>query len=76
MKMGLGSGDFDYPSLKKLLDNTTAEVLLPGDGEEYEKSIERWSEHCIKQAVRSPSSVFLYKCFCIMFTHLYEQRLL
>lgn len=74
--MGLGSRDFDYPSLKKLLDNTTAEVLFPDDGEEYEKSIERWSEHCIKRAVRSPSSAFLYKSFYIMFPYLYEQRLL
>ena len=53
------SGNFDYPSLKELLKDTTAEVLLPGDGEEYEKSIERWSEHCIKRAVGLPDFVYL-----------------
>jgi hypothetical protein len=42
---------FDYSSLKELLKGTTAEVLLPNDGEEYEKSIQRWSEHCTKRAV-------------------------
>jgi hypothetical protein len=47
-KMGI---DFDFASLKLLLKGTTAEVLLPGDGEKYEKSVERWSEHCIKRAV-------------------------
>jgi hypothetical protein len=52
--MVLQSANFDYPSLKKLLENTTADVLLAGDGEEYEKSIERWSEHCIKRAVCFP----------------------
>jgi FAD/FMN-containing dehydrogenase len=54
-----GSGKFDYPSLKELLKDTTAEVLLPGDGEEYEKSIERWSEHCIKRAVSLPDYIYL-----------------
>jgi len=43
--------DYDYSSLKKVLSDTSAKVLLPGDGQEYEKSIERWSEHCIKRAV-------------------------
>ncbi|KAF2034465.1 FAD-binding domain-containing protein [Setomelanomma holmii] len=47
--MGLAS-TFDYASLKDLLKDTHAEVLLPGDGQKYEKSIERWSEHCIKRA--------------------------
>jgi hypothetical protein len=42
---------FDYASLKDLLKETNAEVLLPGDGAEYEKSIERWGEQCIKRAV-------------------------
>jgi len=43
--------NYDYSSLKEVLSNTSAKVLLPGDGQEYEKSIERWSEHCIKRAV-------------------------
>jgi hypothetical protein len=47
-KMGV---DFDFASLKLSLKGTTAEALLPSDGEKYEKSIERWSEHCIKRAV-------------------------
>jgi hypothetical protein len=42
---------FDYASLKELLKDTNAEVLLPGDGPKYEKSIERWGEQCIKRAV-------------------------
>jgi hypothetical protein len=42
---------FDYASLQELLKNAKAEVLLPDDGEKYEKSIERWSELCIKRAV-------------------------
>ncbi|KAH7079307.1 hypothetical protein BKA63DRAFT_263438 [Paraphoma chrysanthemicola] len=41
---------FDYSSLKNLLKDSKAEVLLPEDGAKYEKSIERWSEHCIKRA--------------------------
>ncbi|KAF2856528.1 FAD-binding domain-containing protein [Plenodomus tracheiphilus IPT5] len=41
---------FDYSSLKKLLEKTSAEVLLPNDGIAYEESIKRWSEHCIKRA--------------------------
>ncbi|KAF1947174.1 FAD-binding domain-containing protein [Clathrospora elynae] len=48
--MASGANSFDYSSLKELLKDTNAEVLLPGDGEVYEKSIERWSEHCIKRA--------------------------
>ncbi|EDU50298.1 FAD binding domain containing protein [Pyrenophora tritici-repentis Pt-1C-BFP] len=44
------SPDYDYSSLKEVLSDTSAKVLLPGDGQEYEKSIERWSEHCIKRA--------------------------
>jgi hypothetical protein len=43
--------NYDYASLKELLKNTNAEVLLPTDGEEYEKSIRSWSEHCVKRAV-------------------------
>jgi hypothetical protein len=46
---------FDYASLKELLKDTNAEVLLPGDGAKYEKSIERWGEQCIKRAVRTTS---------------------
>jgi hypothetical protein len=42
---------FDYASLKDLLKETNAEVLLPSDGAKYEKSIERWSEQSIKRAV-------------------------
>ena len=57
-----GSASFHYPSLKELLKDTTAEVLLPNDGEEYEKSIERWSEHCIKRAVSSPDSSISKPC--------------
>ncbi|KAH7078608.1 hypothetical protein FB567DRAFT_450324 [Paraphoma chrysanthemicola] len=41
---------FDYSSLKDFLKDSKAEVLLPEDGAKYEKSIERWSEHCIKRA--------------------------
>lgn len=48
--MGSAS-DFDYSSLKELLKDTNAEVLNPTDGPAYEKSIERWSENCIKRAV-------------------------
>jgi hypothetical protein len=44
---------FDYTSLKELLKDTNAEVLLQTDGAKYEKSIERWSEQSIKRAVSS-----------------------
>jgi hypothetical protein len=50
--------NFDYSSLKELLKDTNATVLLPTDGEEYEKSIERWSEHCIKRAVSLLNALF------------------
>jgi hypothetical protein len=43
---------FDYASLKDLLKDIKGDVLLPGDGANYEKSIERWGEQCIKRAVR------------------------
>lgn len=61
--MGSNPHSFDYASLKQLLKDTNAEVLLPGDGPAYEKSIERWSEHCIKRAaavvlVTSPNDIF------------------
>jgi hypothetical protein len=46
---------FDYASLKELLKDTNAEVLLPSDGSKYEKSIERWGEQCIKRAVSKAS---------------------
>ncbi|USP82809.1 hypothetical protein yc1106_10083 [Curvularia clavata] len=45
-----GSSNFDYSSLKELLKDTNAEILTPTDGAAYEKSIGRWSEHCIKRA--------------------------
>lgn len=51
MTLGKMGVDFDFASLKLLLKGTTAAVLCPGDGEKYEKSLERWSEHCIKRAV-------------------------
>jgi hypothetical protein len=51
--------NFKYGSLKELLKDTSAEVLLPSDGEEYEKSIRRWSEHCVKRAVSLFFSFFL-----------------
>ena len=70
------SGKFDYPSLKELLKDTTAEVLLPGDGEEYEKSIERWSEHCIKRAVSLPGYTYLQGRVYTGALHLYKERLL
>lgn len=49
-KMGSVSNNFEYSSLKKLLKDTSAEVLLPSDGAVYEESLIRWSEHCIKRA--------------------------
>jgi len=52
--------NFKYSSLKELLKDTNAEVLLPNDGEAYEKSIERWSEHCIKRAVSLSRLPYLY----------------
>ena len=70
------SGKFDYPSLKELLKDTTAEVLLPGDGEEYEKSIERWSEHCIKRAVSLPDYTYLKGHVYVGAMHLCKERLL
>jgi hypothetical protein len=70
------SGKFDYPSLKELLKDTTAEVLLPGDGEEYEKSIERWSEHCIKRAVSLPGDTYLKGRVYVGAMHLCMERLL
>lgn len=49
--MASATTSFEYASLKELLKDTTAEIVLPTDGDLYEKSIERWSEHCIKRAV-------------------------
>jgi hypothetical protein len=54
------TGSFDYASLKELLKDTNAEVLLPTDGEAYEKSIQRWSEHCMKRAVSLPENKVLF----------------
>ncbi|EMD90161.1 hypothetical protein COCC4DRAFT_29636 [Bipolaris maydis ATCC 48331] len=60
--MGSNLHRFDYSSLKELLKDTNAEVLFPSDGPAYEKSIERWSESCIKRAaavvlVTSPNDI-------------------
>lgn len=60
--MGSISEIFDYASLKELLKETKADVLLPGDGQKYEDIIQRWSESCVKRAsavvaVRSTSDV-------------------
>ena len=49
--MGYISEIFDYASLKELLKETKADVLLPGDGQKYEDIIQRWSESCVKRAV-------------------------
>lgn len=53
--MGSIAENFDYTSLKELLKHTKADVLLPGDGQKYEDIIQRWSESCVKRAVRSKS---------------------
>lgn len=53
--MGSIAESFDYASLKELLKHTKADVLLPGDGQRYEDIIQRWSESCVKRAVRSKS---------------------
>lgn len=50
--MGYISETFDYVALKELLKDTKAEILLPGDGQNYEDIIQRWSESCVKRAVR------------------------
>ena len=49
--MGSVSESFDYSTLKNVLKDTTVEILFPNDGDAYEKSILRWSDHCIKRAV-------------------------
>lgn len=53
----MGSATDVYAILKKELESngSKAQVILPGDGEVYEQSIERWSDHCVKRAVRLPS---------------------
>ena len=52
----MGSTPSDiYEELKGALSSTGAEVLLPGDGEKYQESIKRWSDHCEKRAVYSPT---------------------
>ncbi len=60
--MGSVLEPFNYSSLKESLEESTAEVLLPSDGEEYEKSIARWSESCTKRAVslESPFPSLVY----------------
>jgi hypothetical protein len=50
--MGSISETFDYASLKELLKDTKADILLPSDGQKYEDIIQRWSESCVKRAVR------------------------
>jgi hypothetical protein len=51
--LSMGSASDVYTSLKKRLEGSgsRAQVILPGDGEVYEQSIKRWSEHCVKRAV-------------------------
>jgi hypothetical protein len=53
--MGSITESFDYTLLKELLKDTKADVLLPDDGQKYEDIIQRWSESCVKRAVRSKS---------------------
>jgi hypothetical protein len=50
-----------YTELKKELhtSGSKAQVILPSDGDVYEQSIKRWSDHCVKRAVNSPSPPFL-----------------
>lgn len=49
--MGNASADV-YAELKDQLKDSKAKVLLPSDGQKYEESLKRWSEHCEKRAVR------------------------
>jgi hypothetical protein len=49
--MGSIAEPFDYASLRQILADTTAEVLIPGDGKSYEDIIQRWSESCVRRAV-------------------------
>ncbi|KAJ4286427.1 hypothetical protein N0V90_013126 [Kalmusia sp. IMI 367209] len=46
----MGSAPDVYTKLKEQLKTSRAEILLPDDGEKYEESIKRWSEHCEKRA--------------------------
>lgn len=57
----MGSAPDAYAQLKEQLKGSKAEVLFPSDGEKYEESIKRWSEHCEKRAVCyfHPSSTLL-----------------
>ncbi|KAF1933956.1 FAD-binding domain-containing protein [Didymella exigua CBS 183.55] len=48
--MGSISESFDYTSLKEILKDTKADVLVPDDGHKYENIIQRWSESCVKRA--------------------------
>jgi hypothetical protein len=66
--MGSITQTFDYASLKELLKDTKADVLLPGDGQKYEDIIQRWSESCVKRAVchtsaplASPTNLYAVK---------------
>lgn len=54
----MGSTPDVYTTLKEQLKGSGAEVLMPDDGEKYEQSIKRWSEHCEKRAVRALFSFF------------------
>jgi hypothetical protein len=47
----MGSAQDVCARLKEQLKSGNSEVLFPGDGEKYEDSIKRWSEHCEKRAV-------------------------
>ncbi|KAJ4358661.1 uncharacterized protein N0V89_003245 [Didymosphaeria variabile] len=46
----MGSATDVYAQLKEQLKSSKAEILFPSDGEKYEESIKRWSEHCEKRA--------------------------
>ncbi|KAF2691437.1 FAD-binding domain-containing protein [Lentithecium fluviatile CBS 122367] len=48
----MGSTSDVYASLKEMFESSgsKAQVIFPGDGEVYEQSIKRWSEHCEKRA--------------------------
>ena len=62
--MGSVGETFDYKSLKELLKGTKATVLTPGDGQDYEDIIQRWSESCVKRAV----------CFSVVYSIFETQK--
>jgi hypothetical protein len=53
---------FDYASLKELLGDAEAEVLLPDDGSKYKKSNKKWVGQCIKRAASLIPSL-INRCF-------------